>query len=135
MLAAGKYLSVELPKTEKIEGTVLTSELKGRPDRHQWIEFTLEGNFETFDYDDPFSDAPRVFPELRKGTKVSVEIARGSRVEIWAISLNGRVHACAEEVLALHRQKGWFGAAMGGIALLIFFILRVKRERAKAVPK
>ncbi|PTT91636.1 hypothetical protein DBR42_03450 [Pelomonas sp. HMWF004] len=80
MLAAGKYFSVEIPKTEKVEGTVLTSELKARTYRRQWIEFTLEGNGETFVYDHPFSDVGRVSSELRKGAKVSMEIARSSTV-------------------------------------------------------
>lgn len=135
MLAAAKYFSVEIPKTEKVEGTVLTSELKTGTYRRQWIEFVLEGNGETFVYDHPFSDIRRVSSELRKGTTVSMEIARSSTVEIWVISLNGRVHASSSDVLALHREKGWAGVAMAAIALFIFLVRWLRRERAARFHK
>jgi hypothetical protein len=128
-LAAAKYLSIEVPETEKVSGIVLTSDLKARNWHRQWIEFTLQGSGTEFVYDHPFSDVKRMASELLPGTQVSMEIARRSTIEVWSLSLNGRKHVAPEDVLELHRQKGWAAVAIATIALLVCFALVAKNAR------
>ena len=120
-LAAVKYFAAEIPRTEMISGVVATSELKSKNYRRQWVEFTLQGSDTEFVYDHPFSDVKKISSELRPGTQVSMEIFQGHTMELWALSLNGRKHVSAEDVLDLHRQKGWAGVAISAVALVVFF--------------
>jgi hypothetical protein len=122
-LAAAKYYAAEVPRTETISGVVATSELKSKNYRRQWIEFTLQGNDTEFVYDHPFSDVKKMSSELRRGAQVSMEVARSHTIELWALSLNGRKHVSTEDVLELHREKGWAGVAVAAVALVVFSCL------------